>query len=168
MADKFYKGSERVLFILIEGEYLPIGCLTSDGFNEEVDMLNTTTRENNGWETSRPVTQRFSVDFSGLIINTAFAGGDFDKISYDRLVGIKRSRELQSWKLMTTDGQFVHDFRGHIVEISDAASSGEMITFIGSIQGYGEPIFTTEKLILLSSGKQDEYIQDGTNNIFNP
>lgn len=165
---EYFKGSERVLMILIEGEYLPIGCLTSDSFSEEVDMLNTTTRENNGWETSRPVMQRFSVDFSGLIINTAFAGGDFDKISYDRLVGIKRSRELQSWKLMTMDGQFVHDFRGHIVNISDAASSGEMITFSGSIQGYGEPIFTTEKLILLSSGKENEYIQDGNTNIINP
>ena|SRR5699024_5434675 len=165
---KYFKGSERVLMILIEGEYLPIGCLTSDSFNEEVDMLNTTTRENNGWETSRPVTQRFSVDFSGLIINTAFAGGDFTKVSYDRLVAIKRSRVLQDWKLMTTDGQFVHDFKGYIVSLSDAASSGELITFEGSIQGYGEPIFTTEKLILLSSGQENEYIQDGNNNIINP
>lgn len=141
---EYFKGSERVLMILIEGEYLPIGCLTSDSFSEEVDMLNTTTRENNGWETSRPVMQRFSVDFSGLIINTAFAGGDFDKVSYDRLVTIKRSRELQEWKLTTLDGQFVHNFKGHIVSLSDAASSGELITFDGSIQGYGEPEFKSE------------------------
>lgn len=141
---KYFKGSERVLMLLIEGEYLPIGCLTSDGFSEEVDMLDTTTRENNGWETSVPVIQRFSVEFSGLCINTAFAGGDFGMVSYDRLVTIKRSRELQEWKLTTLDGQFVQIFKGHITNISDSASAGELITFDGSITGWGEPEFKSE------------------------
>ena len=38
----FINGENRILYIKINGEFLPIGCLTGDSFSETVEMLNTT------------------------------------------------------------------------------------------------------------------------------
>ena len=90
----FINGSNRILYIKIDETYLPIGCLTSDSFSESVEMLTTTTRDNAGWATSTPTTQSYNISFDGLIINTFFNGGDFTKISLDKLRDLKRNRTL--------------------------------------------------------------------------
>ena len=64
----FTNGTYKVLSIKQDNVYLPIGCLTENSFEESVDMLDTTTRDNpNGWKTSRPVGQQYSISFSGLV-----------------------------------------------------------------------------------------------------
>src|SRR5690606_7700605 len=129
----------------------PIGCLTSDAFVEEAEMIDTTTRQNNGWETSRPILQRFSVDFSGLAINSKFTGGYLDNVSYDKLVTLKRSRDIQTWKLSTLNEQFIHSFTGYISSLSDAAPSGEFVSFEGTITGIGAPEFSGDLIQILLS-----------------
>src|SRR5690606_12545933 len=103
---KFYSNKKRILFIKFDDqeEFLPVGYLLANGFEEDVEMIPTTTRENeDGWVTARPLgMQSFQIDFSALQVNTIFAGGDFTRVSYDRLKLIKRSRQLIEWRLITT------------------------------------------------------------------
>ena len=78
-------GTYSVFYIKWQGNFLPIGCLTSDTFDEEIEMLDTTTVDNKGWKTSIPTKQNYNISFDGLIKNTNFDGGDSSKISLDRL-----------------------------------------------------------------------------------
>jgi surface protein len=135
----FINGENRILYIKWEGQYLPIGCLTGDSFSESSEMLNTTTRDNAGWSTSVPTTQNYNISFDGLVINTNFTGGDFTKVSYDRLRELKRNRTLIEWKLKDNNNIFVDSGKGYITELSDSSSIDEFISFNASIIGYGRP-----------------------------
>ena len=160
----FINGSNRVLFIKWEDEFLPIGCLTSDSFSENVEMLSTTTRDNAGWATSVPTNQSYNISFDGLVINTSFNGGDFNKVSLDRLRELKRSRTLIEWKSEDVDKIFVDSGKGYITDLSDSANIDEFISFNGSIVGFGEPNSTTASSFYLQDGS-DNLIQDGNNNL---
>ena len=113
----FTKGEDRVLYIKINNEYLPIGCLTGDSFSESSEMLDTTTRDNAGWKTSTPTLQSYNISFDGLVINTSDLGGDQTKISYDRLTLLKRNKTLIEWKSQDTLGVFVSVGKGYITEL---------------------------------------------------
>ena len=56
----FTLGEDRILYIKVEGVYLPIGCLTADSIEESSEFIDTTTRDNGGWSTSRPVVQYYN------------------------------------------------------------------------------------------------------------
>lgn len=160
----FINGTYNILLIEWDGEFLPVGCLTSNGFSEDVEQLDATTRDNNnGWRTYTLTNQGYSISFSGLVINTNFTAGDFEKISYDRLKVLKRNRTLINWKIQTTDLLFVDSGQGYITELSNSSNVDEFISFEGSILGYGEPASTTEKPFIIQDGN-DNNIQDGNNN----
>lgn len=159
----FINGTNRILYIKWDDVFLPIGCLTSDSFEESVEMLDTTTRDNGGWKTSVPTNQSYSISFDGLLINTYFNGGDFNKISYDRLRVLKRNKTLIDWKIEDLDKTFVDTGKGYIVSLSDSSNIDEFITFNASIEGYGEPISTTEISFTLGDGESN-IIQDGNDN----
>ena len=59
-------GGYSILYIKWVDEFLPIGCLTSDSFSEEIEMLETTTRDNGGWKTSTPTNQNYNISFDGI------------------------------------------------------------------------------------------------------
>ena len=135
----FINGENRILYIKINGEFLPIGCLTGDSFSETVEMLNTTTGGNAGWETSTPTTQSYNISFEGLVINTTLITvGDTTKVSYDRLKELKRNRTLIEWKSEDIDKTFVESGKGYITELSDSSSIDEFISFNASIVGFGK------------------------------
>lgn len=159
----FIKGTDRIVYIKWEDEFLPIGCLTSDSFDEDVEMLPTTTRDNNGWRTDVPTNQGYSISIDGLLINTNFNGGDFSKVSYDRLRVLKRSRTLIDWKIQDINLTFVDSGKGYITNLSDSASIDEFITFNATILGYGEPTSTTGQVFELQDGN-DNILQDGNDN----
>jgi predicted secreted protein len=156
-------GANRVLYIKWVDEFLPIGCLTSDSFNESVEMLDTTTRDNEGWKTSTPTNQSYNIDFDGVVINTRFNGGDFSKISLDRLKKLKRDRTLIEWKSQDTDLTFIESGFGYITSLSDSASIDEFITFNASLEGYGKPLSTTGQIFSLQDGNNN-IIEDGLSN----
>ena len=122
-------GTYSLLYIKWEDEFLPIGCLTTDSFSEEVEMLDTTTRDNEGWKTSTPTNQSYNLSFDGIVENTNFNGGDFTKISLDRLRVLKRSRTLVEWKTQDNNLTFVDSGKGYITSLSDSANNEEFITF---------------------------------------
>jgi len=90
---EFINGTLKVLYIKRDAdneagyEYLPIGCLTDNSFSESADMLDTTVRTNtNGWTSSIPVGQSYSIDFGGLITAESLSS---TFITYNDLRNIK-------------------------------------------------------------------------------
>jgi len=156
-------GTDRILYIKWNDEFLPIGCLSSDSFDESVDMLDTTTRDNQGWKTSTPTNQSYNISFDGLVINTNFSGGDFTKVSYDRLRVLKRNRTLIEWQIKDNDLTFIDSGFGYITNLSDSANLDEFVTFSASIVGYGQPSSTSEQSFTLQDGYEN-IVQDGNNN----
>ena len=136
----FIKGDLRVLYIKDDdGEYKPVGCLTSNPLSEGTDMLRTTTAASGGWRTSIPTTQFFSIQFEGLQV---LSGPDYDPdlISYDSLKLKKRAKELLYWRIRS--GNLIDDGRGYITDLSEGNSVGEFLEFSGQIEGYGVPVFS--------------------------
>ena len=142
---KFLSADTRILYIKIEGVFIPVACLTDNSFSESVDSLDTTTIENAGWTSSIPTNQSYSISFSGLQIYTLFPPeADQTKASYDRLKALKRGRAIFDWEIRTNDLVFIDYGKGYIDSLSESAPVGEFLTFDGSIKGVGEPLFTSD------------------------
>lgn len=152
---EYTNGEDRILYIKYLGTWLPVGCLTGNSISESAEMLPTTTRDNDGWATSRPTTQTYTVSFEGIQINTTVAGGTFTVASYDRLKILKRNRQLLDWKIQGTIFPVVDYGKGYISEISESAQVGEFMTFSGSLMGYGIPLTTTLGEFVLNDGDPD-------------
>ena len=152
---EFTDGQDKIVYIKYLGNWLPIGCLNSNSLSETSEMLQTTTRDNNKWVTSRPVAQSYSVSFEGLQINTTVAGGNFNIASYDRLKLLKRSRTLLDWKIQGTLFPVVDYGKGYITEIGEVATVGEFLSFSGAITGYGEPLVRSLGEFVLNDGDPD-------------
>lgn len=153
----FYKGQDRILFIKVLGNYLPIACLQDNPFSETSEFIDTTTRDNGGWSTSRPNMQSYSISFNGLQVNSSVAGGSFTVVSYDKLKQLKRSRSLLEWKI---EGNFpVVDYgKAYIQELSEVSPVDEFLAFSGSLVGFGIPLTTTKGTDVLNSGDPNELI----------
>ena len=136
MAETFYKGEEQILYLVVDGIDCPIACLTDNSFSETVDMLETTTVDNGGWKTSRPLNQSYTMSFSGLQIITDETTPT--RYSLDLLRVLKRARTLIEWKI-GVDGVFEQTGEGYIVSLEENAPVGDLLSFSGSIEGYGEP-----------------------------
>ena len=140
--NELLNGSYKILLISINGDpYYPIGCTTSNSFTENVEMLGTTVRTNNGgWASSVPVGQSYSFSFSGVVTKLHTIA---DTVTYNDLKIIKRSRQIIQWK--TTDGRgFEETGVGFITSLSDAAGIDEFISFSAGIQGVGVPTISAE------------------------
>lgn len=159
----FINGTNNILYIEIDGSYLPVACLTSNNFEENIDTLETTTRDNAGWKTFTTLNQGFTLSFDGIMINTFFSGGDFTKVSLDKLRDLKRSRTLISWQLRDTDFKFVDSGQGYIVSLSQNSAIDDFVGFSGTILGYGQPASTSELVYTLGDGNNN-IIEDGNSN----
>jgi hypothetical protein len=160
-----FKGENRIIYFKLSGVFIPIGCLTDNSFNESSEIIETTTRDNAGWKTSRPVGQSYSISFNGLQVVTIAAGGDFSKASYDKLKELKRSRQLLEWKIQGTDYPIVDYGKCYITELSEAAVVNEFITFSGTLTGFGQPFMAESQLVLLNNGDPTTIVQDGNTNL---
>ena len=161
----FYKGEDRILYIKVNGTFMPVGCLTSNSISENSEMLDTTTRDNDGWKTSRPTNQDFSISFEGIQVNSTVAGGNFSVASYDRLKILKRDRILIDWRIEGVKHPIVDFGKGYITNISETSTVEEFLTFSGSIVGYGKPLFKQKGEVLLNTGDPNEVI--ATNEEYN-
>lgn len=147
----FTIGDDRILFIRINGSFVPIGCLTDNSMEESSDFLDTTTRDNSGWSTSRPLNQKYSISFSGMQVNSTVGSG-ITVASYDKLKELKRGRTLLDWKIQGTTFPIVDYGMCYISNISEANTVGELITFTGSLNGFGKPKMATLALVLANNG----------------
>lgn len=131
-------GSYSILYIKWEGSFLPIGCLTSDNFSEDVDMINI-NRGGTAWKTRLPTNQGYNISFDGLVKDTNSSTGDSSKISLDRLTILKRSSTLIEWKTEASNSVFIDRGFGYITNLSKSTNIDEFISFNATIQGFGIP-----------------------------
>lgn len=155
----FVNGEDRILFIKYNGIYLPIGCLTGNTIDETTDMIDTTTRDNQGWSTSVPLLQSYSIGFSGIQVNSTVVGGNFNVASYDKLTVIKRDKIRVEWKIQGSIFPVVDYGEGYITDLGSAENVGEFMSFSGSITGFGKPLKTTLGTVLLNNGDPNVVIQ---------
>ena len=155
---EFTNGEDRLLYFKINGAFLPIGCLTDNSMSESSDEIDTTTRDNGGWKTSYPLTQSYSLNFSGLQVNTTIAGGTFTIASYDKLQYLKRNRILVEWKLEGKTYPIIDYGKCHVIELSSSEVVGEFMSFTGTARGFGIPLQTSKGTIVLNDGNPDTAI----------
>lgn len=138
----FINGAYRLIYIdyADDGNFLPVACLTSNSFSEESESLDSTTRDNNGWKTSLATNQSFSMQISGIQLNTNFSGEDFNKVSYDRLKILKRNRTVFDFKIQDSNLIFIETGKAWIDSISESAEIDENLSFEASLVGYGTPV----------------------------
>lgn len=160
-----FKGEDRILYIKLSGTYIPIGCLSDNSFSESSETIDTTTRDNAGWMTSRPTMQSYSISFNGIQVNSTIAGGNFNVASYDRLKELKRDRQLLEWKIQGPTFPIVDYGKAYLTDISEAAPVNELITFSGNLTGFGQPLMAGIELVLLNDGDPSVIVQDGNTNL---
>jgi len=157
----YVNGEDRILFVKIDGAFMPIACLTSNGIDENTQTIETTTRENEGWQTDKALVQNYSIPFAGLQINTTVAGGKFNVASYDRLKILKRNKTLLEWKIQGTIYPVVDYGRGTIIQLSSAETVGEFLSFSGTILGFGKPLVQDLGGVVLNNGDPNVLLNTG-------
>lgn len=130
----FIDGSYSLLYLDLKDGYgfLPVGCLMSNSFNESTEILDSTTRDNLGWNTSRLTNQSYNISFDGLVLENSIS---FIKNTAYNLTVAKRDRTLIDWRINNKDYG-----SGYINSISNESSVGENISFSAEIIGYGIPL----------------------------
>jgi len=162
---EFINGNDRILFLKLNGIWSPIGCLTDNSFDESSEFIDTTTRDNQGWTTSRPMMQSYSVGFNGLQLNTTMPGGNFNVISYDKLKTLKRDKRLLDWKIQGSLYPVVDYGQAYIADLSETNVIDEFLSFSGSLTGFGKPLMAQLGTTILNTGDPNEVINNGDPNI---
>jgi predicted secreted protein len=152
----FINGTNRIIYIKWEEDFLPVGCLTSDSFSETVEMLDTTTRDNGGWKTAVPTMQSYNITFDGLIKQKLFLDQIDNNLTYQQIKILKRSRTLIEWKIESSTDIHISSGFGYITSLSDSANVDEFISFNATIQGQGLITDSTKELSFLQSTLQIE------------
>lgn len=162
----YTNGEDRILFVKLTGIWTPVGCATGNNLSETSEMLPTTTRDNDGWATSRPTMQNYSIAFEGLQINTTVNFGNFFVASYDKLKILKRTKILLDWKIQGTIFPIVDYGKCYVTELSEASTVGEFLSFTGSMTGFGIPRTTTLGETILNIGDPETVITTDDTELF--
>ncbi|MCP4355272.1 MAG: hypothetical protein GY793_06495 [Proteobacteria bacterium] len=130
----FIDGAYRVLYLDIKdgNGFLPVGCLESHSFNENTETIDSTTRDNAGWNSVRLTNQSYSISFNGLVLENDIS---FTKQTYYSLKTVKRNRTLIDWKVDDEDYG-----SGYIIDLSDENGIDENVSFSSELIGQGEPL----------------------------
>ena len=128
------KGDDKILYLYISSVWVPIGCVTDHSFSETVDLLELSIDE---WVASVPTNQGYEIAFTGIQI-VSISGTH----SYDAIKLIKRAKTLIQWKIQSAVDQSEQGY-GFITSISESAPAGDLLTFEGSILGFG--LYTNKK-----------------------
>lgn len=129
---EFYKADDDILYILFNSVYYPIACLTSNSFQESSDLIDSTTRDNAGWKTSRPTNQSYNISFEGI---ETLSGDVSGSVTYNNLTGFKTNRTLISFRVGSTK---IIEGQGYISNLSKESPAGDLVSFSGTIEGYGQ------------------------------
>ena len=134
------KGEDSLFYIKYNNIWCPIACETSNSFSENVEMINTTTRDNAGWKSELPTNQSYSISLEAVLTILTIDDKTANlKLSYNKIRKMKRERTLIEWKRETFGGLYIDSGKAYIVDISDANAVGEVITFSLQLNGFGKP-----------------------------
>lgn len=148
----FVNGSDRLLYLKIDGLWMPIGCLTGNGISENSEIIDTTTRDSEGWLTTKPGEQSYSISFTGIQINSTMPGGNFNVASYDRIKILKRQKIKLEWKLQGSKYPVVDFGKCYISLLDDSENVGEFMSFSGTLTGFGKPQIQDLNITVLNNG----------------
>lgn len=149
------RGKESMFYIKKNDVFFPVGCLTSSPISEDVEMIDTTTRENEGWRTSLPTNQGYTIELSGLMVQDDEDSGN-EILSYRELRAMKRNKELVEWKRETLNGYYIDSGKAYITAISDSDEADGFITFNASLVGYGKPDTSNARIYILGDGSKTQ------------
>jgi hypothetical protein len=135
------RGEKGILYIYAAAAYKPVACLTSNGLNTTVAMIESQTKCFPGVVKKTPGTFSYSIDAEGEYIDTTTAGGDTAKQSHDALFLLQQAKTLVEWKIDTNvdDAASVKYYgSGYFTDLSATFGSGdEVTTFSATIDGDG-------------------------------
>lgn len=153
MADNRILGDSSIFYVKYNGVWCPISCEISSPMSENVEMVNTTTRDNGGWRTEKPTLQSYSISVDA-VLQLDDEAPNSNVLSYNKLREMKRNRELIEWKRETFGGWYIDEGKAHITDISDSNTVGEEITFSMLLSGFGMP--TTDSARVEVLGEDEE------------
>jgi hypothetical protein len=122
-------GDLRILYFYISSSWIPVGCLTGNSISESVDMIGTTTRENDGWSQAVPMQQSYSISFDAVSTLTGSI------VNIDDLRVLFRARTRVRWKIEDSDGGDTYSGYGYMTSLSEGSPVGEYITFSCTLEG---------------------------------
>lgn len=149
------KGKESLFYIEKGGDFYPVGCLTDSPMAEDVQMLETTTRENEGWITELPTNQSYNLNLDGLMVMDDEDSGN-SVLSYRELRRMKRDKVLINWKRETLGGYYIDKGQAYITAISDADPADGFITFQATLRGFGKPQEDNARIYVLGNVPKTE------------
>ena len=137
------RGEKGILYIWdTSAVYKPVACLTSNGLNSTLSMIESTTKCFPGVVKKTPGTLSYSIDAEGEYIDTTTIGGDDAKTSHDTLFLLQQDKTLVTWKLDTNvDEATSVKYYGYayITDLSATFGSGdEVTTFSLTLDGDGD------------------------------
>lgn len=152
MAD-LITGDEILFFIQVEGEFVPVACLTNSSLPETTEAMETTVRGNNGWRSYTPTIQDYTVSLEGVIERTS----DF---SYIFLQGLKRNKVVFKWRKATSEGEILDEGQAFINSLALNAPAGDVASFSATLTpGVGGIL----DILLWSQDGTNVVTQNGTN-----
>lgn len=156
---RYIKGEESIFYIKYNGVWCPIACETSSPMSEEADMVNTTTRENGGWETSKPTLQRYSISIAGQAVKEDSP----NVLSYWKIRKMKRDRVLIEWQRKNLFGYYIDSGKAYISQISDGNEVENFMTFSATLVGYGKPEESDERVQVFANGDNKIVVNEDDN-----
>lgn len=149
-------GTYKLVYLKVAAVWYPVGCLTDSGFSESAEMLSTTTRDNtDGWDSSIPTRQNYSLNFSGFL-NIGDRVGTI--LTHADLTTYKRSRTRVEWKTESSIGGNVEEGFAYITNLSDSATIDEFETFTCNMVGWNNPTTTIGNAYIDNDYIDDYYI----------
>ena len=140
------KGENGILYIWDSPAYKPVACLTSNGLNTTLAMIESTTKCFPGVVKKTPGTFSYSIDAEGEYIDTTTAGGDTAKVSHDKMFTDQQAKTLKEWKIDTdiTDATSVKYFgSGYYTDLTLTQGAGdELSTFTVTLDVDGAVLYT--------------------------
>jgi len=152
------EGNNKIVFIKRSGDFVPVGCLTSNSLSESSETFDTTTRNSNGWSTFLPDLQNFSISLEGVQVNNE------NLIDISQLKALKRAQVRITWGIGESFDNIEEQGKGYIVDIEDNAEVNQDATFSATIQGWGE-ITTPQEALGVNL---EEFLEDGEQNLIQP
>ena len=140
------RGEKGILYIWDTDAYKPVACLTSNGLNSQLAMIESQTKCFPGVVKKTPGSLNNSIDCEGEYIDTTTVDGDDAKTSHDALFLLQQNKTKITWKIDTdidnaTSVKYFGD--GYITDLSVTFGSGdEVTTFSATIDVDGAVLLT--------------------------
>ena len=132
-------GTYSMLYIDAGNGFFPVGNLVSNSFSEDVDTIDSTTRDNAGWKTQTLTNQSYSLEFDGIVQSTPSLSGASHKIDFYKIRELKRTKQIVDWKIEDATSYLKEGGKAQIISLSNESNIDNFVTFSATLQGYGSP-----------------------------